>query len=104
MVGKQSRGWLPSAAAATGLVGGFAAARYTGRRDLGGLVFGAAGLYCAGTWARRSGPAVSLGLSAGYAAAMGVSHPLAKRIGPWPAVLAVTAGTVALAEVVTRSF
>jgi hypothetical protein len=30
------------------------------------------------------------------------SHPLARRIGAWPAVVAVTAVTVAAAEVVTR--
>lgn len=28
-----------------------------------------------------------------YTAAMGVSHPLAKKIGSWPAVLAVTAAS-----------
>jgi hypothetical protein len=37
-----------------------------------------------------------------YVAAMGGSHPLAKRIGAWPSVVAVTAATVAAAEVVTR--
>jgi hypothetical protein len=37
-----------------------------------------------------------------YTAAMGGSHPLAKRIGPWPAVLAVTAATAVASEAVTR--
>lgn len=31
------------------------------------------------------------GLSAGYWTAMGVSHPLAKKVGTWPSVLGVTA-------------
>jgi hypothetical protein len=34
---------------------------------------------------------------------MGSSHPLAKRVGAWPSVLAVTAVTLAAAEVVTRA-
>jgi hypothetical protein len=38
-----------------------------------------------------------------YAVAMGGSHPLAKRIGGWPSVLTATAGTVAAAELVTRT-
>ena len=36
-------------------------------------------------------------LSAVYVAAMGGSRPLAKRIGAWPAVAAVTGVTVAVA-------
>ncbi len=92
----------PSAAAALGLVGGFAAARSTGRRDLGGLVFAVAGAWSAREWARTSGPVVAVGLTAGYVAAMGVSHPLAKRIGAWPSVLAVPAATVAASALATR--
>jgi hypothetical protein len=34
---------------------------------------------------------------------MGGSHPLAKRIGAWPAVAVVTAVTVGAAELVTRT-
>jgi hypothetical protein len=34
---------------------------------------------------------------------MGGSHPLAKRIGAWPAVAVVTAVTVAASELVTRT-
>lgn len=76
---------------ATGLVGGFATARYTGRRELGGLVLAAAGGVCGRAWLRSSGPGV-MGLLLGlYAAAFGVSHPLAKKVGAWPSVLAVTA-------------
>jgi hypothetical protein len=41
-------------------------------------------------------------LSAVCAAAMGGSHPLAKRVGAWPAVAAVTGVTVSAAGAVTR--
>lgn len=83
---------LPTAPlVAAGLVGGFAAARYTGRREIGGAVFAVAGAICARSWLRSSGPGVMGVLLGTYAAAMGGSHPLAKKLGPWPAVLAVSA-------------
>jgi len=83
---------LPTApVVAAGLVGGFAAARYSGRREIGGLVFAAAGAVCARSWLRSSGPAVAGPLLATYVAAMGASHPLAKKTGAWPAVFTVTA-------------
>ncbi len=83
---------LPTAPlVATGLIGGFAAARYTGHRELGGMVLAIAGSICARSWLRSSGPGV-MGLLLGvYTAAFGGSHPLAKKIGAWPSVLAVTA-------------
>ncbi|MCL2584128.1 MAG: hypothetical protein FWE35_16915 [Streptosporangiales bacterium] len=93
---------MSSAVAATGLVGGFLVARQTGRRELGGALFAAAGAYCAWDWNRAAGPAAAAGLSVLYLAAMGGSHPLAKRIGAWPSVGVVTAVTVAAAEAVTR--
>jgi hypothetical protein len=93
---------VSSAAAALGLAGGFIVARRTGRRDLGGALFAAAGAWCAREWYRASGPAAA-GLSALYVAAMGGSHPLAKRIGAWPSVITVTAVTVIAAELVTRT-
>jgi hypothetical protein len=37
-----------------------------------------------------------------YVAATGGSHPLAKRVGAWPSVVAAAVVTVAAAEVVTR--
>lgn len=76
---------------ATGLIGGFAAARYTGHRELGGVVLAAAGAVSARSWLRTAGPGemgVLLGL---YAGAFGGSHPLAKKVGAWPSVLMVTA-------------
>jgi len=76
---------------ATGLIGGFATARYTGHRELGGAVLAAAGAICARSWLRSSGPGVTGLLLGLYAAAFGGSHPLAKKIGAWPSVLTVTA-------------
>lgn len=76
---------------AAGLVGGFAAARYSGRRELGGVVLAAAGAWCGREWLRGSGPGVTGLLLGVYAAGFGASHPLAKRIGAWPSVLTVAA-------------
>src|ERR1700722_19340353 len=94
---------VPSAVAALGLVGGFFVARRSGRRELGGALFAVAGAWCAGEWSRARGPAAAAGLGAVYVAAMGGSHPLAKRVGAWPSVLAVTAVTVAAAGAGTRA-
>jgi hypothetical protein len=76
---------------ATGLVGGFAVAKYSGRRELGGLFLAACGVWSARQWNRVGGPSLALGLGLTYAGAFGVSHPLAKRIGAWPSVFAVAA-------------
>jgi hypothetical protein len=76
---------------ATGLVGGFAIARFSGRRELGGLFLAACGGWSARRWSRIGGPGLAVGLGLTYAGAFGASHPLAKRIGAWPSVLAVTA-------------
>jgi hypothetical protein len=83
--------------AAAGLIGGFAAARYSGRRELGGVVLAGAGAWCARSWLRSSGPGV-MGLLLGtYLAAFGASHPLAKKLGAWPSVLSVSAVSAASA-------
>lgn len=76
---------------ALGLLGGFLTARETGLRWLGGVVLGAAGFWAGRTWLAKRGPAVTAGLSVLYLGAFGGSHPLAKKIEGWPAVLAVTA-------------
>lgn len=93
---------LPAAApaaltAAGGLIGGYGVARWTGRRELGGAVLAVAGAGAAAQWHRRSGPATAAALTGLYVAAFGGSHPLAKKIGAWPSVLAVT-GVVAAAS------
>lgn len=76
---------------AAGLIGGFAAARYTRRRELGGVVLAAAGATAARSWQRSSGPGVMGVLLGTYLTAFGASHPLAKKLGAWPSVLTVTA-------------
>jgi hypothetical protein len=76
---------------AAGLLGGFAAARYSGRRELGGVVLAAAGAWCTRSWTNTAGPAVAAGLLGTYLAAFAGSHPLAKKIGAWPSVCSVTA-------------
>ena len=92
----------PSLLVAVGLVGGFAVARYTGRRELGGLVFALAGARSAQRWFGTAGPGAAAALTAVYAAALGVSHPLAKKLGAWPSVLTVTAVTAVASELVDR--
>jgi hypothetical protein len=87
---------LPTAPlAAAGLLGGYTVARKTGIRPLGGAVLGAAGIAAGATWARRDGAATTAALSALYLGGFGASHPLAKKIGAWPAVLSVTAASAA---------
>ncbi|WP_374778296.1 hypothetical protein OG756_15405 [Streptomyces sp. NBC_01310] len=80
-----------SAVAAGGLVGGYAAARWTGKRPLGGVVLAAAGALAAREWHRRTSPTTTALLGAAYIAAFAASHPLAKKIGPWPAVFTAAA-------------
>lgn len=80
---------------ATGLIGGWLVARETGIRPLGGAVLAAAGIWAGRTWAHKTDIPTTVGLSAAYLGAFGLSHPLAKKIGSWPAVLTVTAVTAA---------
>lgn len=78
---------------ALGLLGGYLTARETMIRPLGGAVLAAAGAYAGRTWLKKRGAGTTVGLSAAYILGFGLSHPLAKKIGPWPAVLSVTAVT-----------
>jgi hypothetical protein len=55
------------------------------------VVLGVAGAYAGRTWYARHGAARTAALVALYLAAFGGSHPLAKKIGGWPSVLAVAA-------------
>ena len=84
-----------------GLIGGYAAARFTGKRPLGGAVLAAAGSVATKQWRSEVGVPAAAGLAVLYTGAFGGSHPLAKKIGAWPSVLAVTAavaGTSLLAK------
>ncbi|MFC9236241.1 hypothetical protein ACFTZK_07255 [Streptomyces decoyicus] len=86
-----------SVTAATGLLGGYAVARWTKKRPLGGVALAAAGAVAARGWQQKAGNATAAALSGAYVAAFAGSHPLAKKIGAWPSVIAV-AGGVALAS------
>jgi hypothetical protein len=91
---------LPTAPIAAGsLVGGYLLARETRKRSLGGLVLAAAGVYLARRWRRERGSTTAAVLAGTYVAGFAGSHPLAKRIGAWPAVLTVAALSAAASHV-----
>lgn len=87
-----------SALVVAGLAGGFAVARATHNRPLGGAVWAAAGALCLPRWLRAGRLEAGL-LAAGYAGALGGSHPLAKRVGAWPSVALVSASMAGLSWV-----
>lgn len=76
---------------AAGLVGGFALAQQTGVRPLGGAAMLGANVAAIRQWYAVGGAPLAAGLTAVYWTAMGVSHPIAKKVGVWPSVLGVTA-------------
>lgn len=86
-----------SAVAAAGLVGGYAVARWTRKRPLGGVVLGAAGAVAARAWHQKAGAPAAAALGGLYVAGFAGAHPLAKKVGAWPAVFGV-AGVVAAAS------
>ncbi|WP_225882348.1 hypothetical protein [Streptomyces aureocirculatus] len=67
------------------------------KRPLGGAVLALAGAAAAKEWRQQAGASTAAALSAAYVAGFAGSHPLAKKVGAWPAVLGV-AGGVALAS------
>ena len=79
--------------AATGLIGGFAVAIGTGSRPLGGLFMAACGLPCIAVWLRRDGRRTAAGLTGTGLIAFAASHVLGHVLGPWPAVINVSALT-----------
>lgn len=86
---------------AAGLIGGWLTARESGIRPLGTIPLAAAGALAARSWNRKKGPGTAAALTATYIGAFGLSHPLAKKIGAWPAVLTATAGAAATAYLVS---
>ncbi len=89
---------IPTAPIVAGaLVGGYLVARQTKVRPLGGAVLAAGGVVAGRRWMATSGPAGTALLSAVYLGGFGASHPLAKKIGAWPAVLT-AAGASAVAS------
>lgn len=88
--------------AAGGLLGGYGVARWTKKRPLGGVVLAAAGAVAAREWQREAGNGAAAGLGVAYLAAFAGAHPLAKKVGAWPAVFAVAGGMAVASLVVTR--
>lgn len=88
---------------ALGLIGGWVTAKETGIRPLGGAILAAAGAWAGRSWAAKTNAATTTALTALYLGAFGASHPLAKKIGPWPSVLAVTAATAGAAYALSDS-
>lgn len=82
-----------------GMLGGYLTGRITKQRPLAGLVLGACGIAAGKRWRRSSGPGTSALLSTIYVGAFGLSHPLAKKLGAWPAVLVSTAVAAGAARV-----
>lgn len=67
------------------------------------MLLGACGVYAGRTWLVKRGPLTTALLSAVYVGGFGASHPLAKKIGAWPAVLAVTAASAGAAYALSDS-
>lgn len=93
---------LPTTFAAAGLLGGYQTARATKNRQLGGAVLAAAATGAFVGWKKNAGAGTAVALTATYVAAFGGSHPLAKKMGAWPAVYAVTGATVAASLIFGR--
>ncbi|MDO5742921.1 MAG: hypothetical protein Q4P23_00520 [Micrococcaceae bacterium] len=94
--------FLPSALAGAGLIGGFATARATKNRPLGGAVLAAAGTGAFLGWKANVGTPKAAALTGLYLAAFGASHPLAKKLGAWPAVNTLAAVVVLTSAVAGR--
>lgn len=88
--------------AAASLVAGYSLARATKVRALGGVVLLAGGVVAGRTWV-KAGIGPTLALSAIYLGSFGLSHPLAKKIGAWPAVLTAAAVTGVASHVLVDS-
>lgn len=83
---------IPTAPVVAGsLIGGYLVARKTGIRPLGGVVLAAGGVWATRSWVQTRGAATAAILLTTYLGGFGASHPLAKKIGAWPAVLSAAA-------------
>lgn len=81
-----------------GLVGGWLTARETGIRPLGTIPMIAALGWANRSWAAKGGAPLAITLTGAFLGAFGASHPLSKKIGPWPSVIAVTAAAAGAAH------
>lgn len=80
----------PEVITSVGLIGGYLVATKT-RREYGGAVLAAGGALAGVRWKETVNWPTASALGLLYTGAFGVSHPLAKKIGPWPSVLTVAA-------------
>lgn len=85
--------------AKAGLLLSYKVASGTGNRQAGGVILAACGLAAFTIWKNDAGTARAAALTGTYFAAFGASHPLAKKIGAWPAVFTVT-GVMAIISMV----
>ncbi|MHA7306856.1 hypothetical protein ACX80E_16695 [Arthrobacter sp. TMN-49] len=85
--------------AKVGLLLSYKVARATGNQQAGGAILAACGLAAFTAWKNDAGTARAVALTGTYIAAFGASHPLAKKIGAWPAVFTVT-GVMAIISMV----
>lgn len=93
---------VPTAPIVAGaLVGGYLVARETKVRPLGGAVLAAGGIVAGREWLRRTGPIGTAALAAVYLGGFGGSHPLARKIGAWPAVLSAAGASAAASWIVS---
>lgn len=93
---------LPAAIAASSLIAGYATARFSKKRPLGGVVLLAGTGVAAALWAQDT-TAARVGTNVGIVlASFGISHPLAKKIGAWPSVITVAAVTAGATYAIAR--
>lgn len=92
-----------TALATTGLIGGFATGQATKNRPLAGVVLAVAGAGAFALWKKDAGTGKAVALLSAYLGGFGASHPLAKKMGAWPAVNTVTASVAALSLVLGGS-
>lgn len=79
--------------AAGSMFGSYVIASRVGSRT-GAVVTMAGALgWCTAAWKRDHGTTTAAALVGVYLAGFGVSHPLARRVGAWPAVTGMTALT-----------
>lgn len=87
--------------AAGSLIVGYAVARGSGVRPLGGLVLLGGTAWCARRWSEQHGPGTAAALAGVQLGSFVLSHRLAPRIGAWPSVLVAAAaggGAAAIAD------
>ncbi len=80
---------------AASLVGGYLVARETKKRQLGGAVLAVGGVVAGRRWYRSAGAGTTAALVGVYLGGFGASHPLAKKIGAWPAVFTAAGASAA---------